>query len=240
MWPFNNKSTLESIGIFNGFTDWHSHILPGVDDGAPDMESALKVLERYGQLVIREVWLTPHVMEDIPNATTALQKRFDELKSAYSGPMILHLAAEYMLDNGFEERLKNDDLLCIGQPDSRTLLVETSCFSAPMDLYGTIAHIRERGYQPLLAHPERYIYMGSSDYERLQASGVNFQCNITSLTGAYGKDACRKFSSFLAKDWIQVFGTDIHRLSSFNHDVARKCISDKQRAELLKKVYDRV
>ena len=232
MWPFTSKSTLESAGLFKGFIDCHSHILPGVDDGIPDMEQALKVLERYEQLDIREVWLTPHVMEDIPNATGELQRRFGELSLAYTGPLILHLAAEYMLDNGFEERLDNDDLLCIGPPDSKTLLVETSYFSPPMDLYGTIAHIRERGYQPLLAHPERYIYMDSSDYERLKAYGVKYQCNITSLTGAYGKEARRKFSAFLAKGWIQALGTDIHRLGSFNYAVARKCLSDKQRAQL--------
>lgn len=233
MWLFNNKSTLESAGIFNGFTDWHSHILPGVDDGVPDMESALRVLERYEQLGIREVWLTPHVMEDIPNATIELQQRFCELTSAYSGPLTLHLAAEYMLDNGFEERLNKDDLLCIGSTDSRTLLLETSYFSPPMDLYGTIAHIRERGYQPLLAHPERYIYMDDSDYERLLSCGVKFQCNITSLTGIYGKDARQKFSTFLSKGWIQAMGTDIHRLSSFNHAISRKCIDGRLRKLLM-------
>lgn len=223
MWPFNSKLTLESAGVFKGFTDWHSHILPGVDDGIPDMEHALRVLERYEQLDIRKVWLTPHVMEDIPNATTVLQQRFGELSSAYTGPLKLHLAAEYMMDNGFEERLCNDDLLCIGPPDRKMLLVETSVLSPPMDLYGIIDRIRAKGYQPLLAHPERYIYMDGSDYERFQSYGVKFQCNITSLTGIYGKDACRKFSNFLDKGWIHVLGTDIHRLSSFNYAIARKC-----------------
>ena len=134
MWPFNSKLTLESAGVFKGFTDWHSHILPGVDDGIPDMESALQVLERYEQLGIREVWLTPHVMEDIPNATADLQQRFGELSEAYKGNIKLHLAAEYMLDNCFEERQNSDDLLCIGPPDSKMLLVETSYFNPPMDL----------------------------------------------------------------------------------------------------------
>ena len=233
MWPFNSKLTLESAGVFKGFTDWHSHILPGVDDGIPDMESALQVLERYEQLGIREVWLTPHVMEDIPNATADLQQRFGELSEAYKGNIKLHLAAEYMLDNCFEERQNSDDLLCIGPPDSKMLLVETSYFNPPMDLYGIIARILEKGYQPLLAHPERYIYMDGSDYERLQAYGVKFQCNITSLTGTYGKEALRKFSTLLGKGWIQAPGTDIHRLSSFNQAVSRKCISDKQRSQLI-------
>ena len=234
MWPFTSKSTLESAGVFKGFTDWHSHILPGVDDGIPDMESALQVLERFEQLCIREVWLTPHVMEDIPSATADLQQRFGELISAYTGPLRLHLAGEYMLDNGFEERLNSGDLLCIGPSCSKMLLVETSYFSPPMDLYGTFAYIRERGYQPLLAHPERYIYMDNSDYERLHAYGVKFQCNIASLAGSYGKDACRKFLALLDKGWIQVLGTDIHNLCSFDHAVSRKCLSDKQMSQLVK------
>lgn len=238
MWPFTGKSTLESVGVLKGFTDWHSHILPGMDDGIPDMESALQVLDRYEQLGIREVWLTPHVMEDIPNSTALLQRRFGELQSAYDGTVGLNLAAEYMLDNGFEQRLQTDDLLGIGSADSKTLLVETSYFCPPMDLYGTLERIREKGYRPLLAHPERYLYMDDADYERLQDIGVQFQCNICSLTGVYGKDACRKFSNFLDKGWIRVLGTDIHRLSSFNYAVSRKCLSDKQRLLLVMQAGD--
>lgn len=219
MWPFTNKSTLESTGVFRDFTDWHSHILPGVDDGISDTENALKVLECYKQLGIREVWLTPHVMEDIPNATIDLQRRFGELLSAYKGPVQLHLAAEYMLDNGFEERLRDNDLLCIGNPTSRTILVETSYFSPPMNLYGTVKRISDNGYRPLLAHPERYLYMEMEDYRYLAAMGVLFQCNITSLVGAYGKEACSKFKTFLEKGWIQVLGTDIHNLGAFNREI---------------------
>lgn len=226
--------SIEGSGLFKGFTDWHSHILPGVDDGIPDMESALQVLEYYGQMGICEVWLTPHVMEDIPNETADLKQRFDELLAAYKGPVKLHLAAEYMLDNGFEQRLNDNDLLCIGPKENKMLLVETSYINPPIDLYGTIALIRKEGYKPLLAHPERYIYMtDGSDYEGLRAMGVLFQCNITSLTGIYGKEARRKFSSFLSKGWIQVLGTDIHRLESFNYAITQKYISYRERKLLI-------
>ncbi len=239
MWLFHNNTTLENTGIFNVFTDWHSHILPGVDDGIPDMECALQVLERYEQLGVGTVWLTPHVMEDIPNSSADLQQRFKELLSVYKGSVKLHLAAEYMLDNGFEERLNSNDLLCINPSfdklriNSPSILIETSYFTPPMNLYGIIERIRDKGYQPLLAHPERYVYMESIDYERLQNMGVHFQCNITSLTGIYGKESCRKFTAFLSKGWIQVMGTDIHSLKSFNHAISRKCINTGQRALLL-------
>lgn len=238
MWSFNSKISLEASGIFNGFTDWHSHILPGVDDGIPDMASALQVLDFYEQLGISVVWLTPHVMEDIPNTTTVLQHRFEELLSAYKGSIRLNLAAEYMLDNGFEERMNHNDFLCIkssflnDSADNLTLLIETSYFTPPMDLYGTIERIQNKGYQPLLAHPERYLYMGIDDYSPLMDMGVHFQCNITSLAGVYGKDARQKFLTFLSKGWIKVMGTDIHRLSSFSHIISRKCINRKQRASL--------
>lgn len=233
MWPFHRKTTLEDTGLFKGLTDRHSHILPGVDDGIPDMESALGVLERYEQLGVRAVWLTPHVMEDIPNTTAALRQRYEELMSAYHGSVKLNLAAEYMLDNGFEERLNNDDLLFMGASDYRMLLVETSYFNPPMGLYDIIARIRESGYKPLLAHPERYLYMNNSDYERLVTMGVLFQCNITSLTGAYGKEACRKFMTLLDRGWIHVLGTDVHRLESFDHAITRQCIDDGQRKLLM-------
>ena len=81
--------------LLHNFTDHHSHILPGVDDGVKKMEVSLKVLERYEQLGIAEVWCTPHIMEDIPNTTAGLQARFAELCEAYQGPIKLHLAAEY-------------------------------------------------------------------------------------------------------------------------------------------------
>lgn len=236
MWLFNRKLTLESGGVFDGFTDCHSHILPGVDDGIPDMASSLQVLERYEQLGVIEVWLTPHVMEDIPNTTSDLRQRFEELLSAYKGSIKLHLAAEYMLDNGFEERLSCDDFLCIQSSISNSrpsILIETSYFTPSMNLYETIERIMEKGYQPLMAHPERYIYMDCSDYERIKDMGVKFQCNITSLAGVYGKEARCKFLTFLSKGWIQTIGTDIHRLSSFNHAISTKCITEKQRVSLL-------
>ena len=95
---FNTKKKLINTGILKGATDWHSHILPGVDDGIQTMEDSLTVLEAYEQLGIREVWLTPHIMEDMPNTPEELRARFQELQEAYQGPIILHLSAENMLD----------------------------------------------------------------------------------------------------------------------------------------------
>ena len=99
---------------FQGFTDWHSHILPGVDDGSANMEESLKILSGFEALGFSEVWLTPHIMEDFPNTTEELRSRFAELQESYNGPVKLHLASENMLDTLFAERLASRDFLPIG------------------------------------------------------------------------------------------------------------------------------
>lgn len=206
MW-FGKKPLSE---IWVGATDCHSHILPGVDDGVADMETSLKILAAYEKLQIREVWCTPHVMEDVPNKTEDLKARFAELKAAYQGPVRLNLAAEYMMDGLFLDRLEQDDLLTHGH-EGNALLVETSYYTPPMDLHGILETVKGKGYYPILAHPERYLYMKMSDYEPLKKMGVRFQLNLASLAGAYGKDALKKAQKLLKDEAYNFIGSDIHR-----------------------------
>ena len=110
-------------------------------------------------------------MEDMPNTPEELRERYQELQEAYQGTVKLHLAAENMLDNLFNERLAANNLLPIG-PKGDHLLVETSYFQPPIDFRGTIKHIQEQGYTVILAHPERYRYMEEGDYEYLVAQKV--------------------------------------------------------------------
>ncbi len=195
----------------DGFTDWHCHILPGVDDGVRTMEESLSILARYEQAGIKEVWLTPHIMEDVPNTTSKLRQRFTELTETYHGSIMLHLAAENMLDNLFRERLEADDLLPIGE-DGKTLLVETSYFNAPMKFRETIETIKSKGYFPLLAHPERYNYINSiSEYRGINEQGVLFQLNLMSLGGYYGPAVQRKAEQLLAEGMYDRVGSDLHR-----------------------------
>lgn len=213
MWPFKSTKTLEKAEIFNNFTDWHSHILPGVDDGIKDMESALEVLKTYEENGVKRIWLTPHIMEDIPNTTDELKEKFEELKKAYSGNIELHLAAENMLDNLFESRLKENDLLPIGN-EKNHLLVETSYFNPPMGMNEIISSIFSAGYFPVLAHPERYVYMDKNMYKRLHDNGVIFQMNLISIVGGFGETARKKAEWLLDNNMIAMLGTDIHRLRS--------------------------
>ena len=195
--------------LLANFTDHHSHILPGVDDGVKKMETSLKVLERYEQLGIAEVWCTPHVMEDIPNTTAGLQARFAELCEAYQGSIQLHLAAEYMMDALFEERLEHNDLLKLGN-DGNQVLVETSYFNPPMDMDSILRRIKQKGLYPVLAHPERYVYMGKDRYKALKESGIRFQLNLSSLAGGYGSEAKDKANWILKQGYYNIAGSDLH------------------------------
>ena len=103
---FNKKTTIAASGILQGAADHHSHILPGVDDGVETMDEALRILATYEAMGIKELSLTPHIMEDIPNNPSKLQVRFEELKAAYTGNIELHLAAEYMIDNHLRKLLQ--------------------------------------------------------------------------------------------------------------------------------------
>lgn len=215
---FSFKKSLASTGIFDGFVDWHSHILPGVDDGIRSMKSALAVLDYFQQLGVAQVWCTPHIMVDMPNSPADLKVRFEQLKSEYAGPITLHLAAEHMMDSLFERRLAQGDVLPLGEEGDR-LLVETSYFNPPADMDGILSRVRSAGFFPVLAHPERYDYMDRKDYERLSAEGVLLQMNVASLVGAYGPHVQVKAQWMLDRDMYSYYGSDIHSLESFKERI---------------------
>ena len=209
MWLISDKTSLKDSGLFEGFCDHHCHLLPGVDDGVQEDEESFYILRQWESLGVEEVWLTPHIMGDIPNGTEDLKRRFETFQLAYAGQIELHLAAENMLDNLFLQRLEARDLLTLGIT-GKHLLVETSYFNPPMDMKGIISKIQEAGYIPVLAHPERYQYMDIGHYINLKTSGVLFQLNIPSLVGAYGIEAQKKAEMLLEKRMYDCCGTDIH------------------------------
>lgn len=239
MWPFSKKRTIAQSGILAGCTDHHSHILPGVDDGVESMDEALRILATYEAAGVKELWLTPHIMEDIPNTPDKLRARFAELTARYKGSITLHLAAEYMIDNHLRSLLNNATtklrpasegrwheqgevtegsnhpqgkgvtLLPIGAKHNH-LLVETSYFNPPMRLHETLRQIKAIGYHPLLAHPERYMYMDEEEYIRLHQEGVKFQLNLPSICGGYGNTVKKRAQWLLKKGLYDVIGSDTH------------------------------
>ena len=136
---FAGRLSVRESKVLQGKVDRHSHILFGVDDGIQTLEESLSALAREEELGVEEVWCTPHVMEDVPNTTEALKARFAELQSAYKGNIKLHLAAEYMIDTVFEERLSNGDFLTM---ENNTVLVETSTWSPPFDLLNQLRELQ--------------------------------------------------------------------------------------------------
>lgn len=231
MWLFSSKVTVRDSGILEGFWDCHCHLLPGVDDGVQEMEETLQILELWEQKGISEVWLTPHIMEDVPNSPAELKQRFKGLKVAYQGTVKLHLAAENMMDRLFLERLERKDLLPIGKTGNH-LLVETSYYNPPMDMERIIDQVRENGYTPILAHPERCQYMGSEDYGKWKKKGVLLQLNLPSLTGAYGPEVARKAEMLLDKEMYDYCGTDTHSMRFveyfLNSKIANKTVKKVQ------------
>ena len=220
---FGKKYSMLSAALLEGATDAHSHILFGVDDGISALEESLETLRFYEEAGLKTLWLTPHIMEDVPNTTEGLRGRFEELKAAYDGRIKLRLAAEYMLDNLFEERLSSGDLLTHGEG---YVLVETSTWAPPIDLWGILEKIKAAGYRPILAHPERYRYMGMPDYRKLRSLGVVLQLNIPSIVGSYGESVRKKASALLRGGFYSMAGSDCHR---------RRNLASQCGAEVLKK-----
>ena len=231
MWFFEKKISMSKSGVLAGGADHHSHILPGVDDGVETMEEALLILSQYETLGIKTLWLTPHIMEDIPNTPQQLSARFNELKATYNGNIKLCLAAEYMMDGNLSRLLDDgEELLPIGNA-GKHLLVETSYFIPPMRLQHTLEQIGSLGYHPLLAHPERYMYMDESDYRQLHQKGVKFQLNLASLAGGYGSVVKKKAQWLLQNSYYTICGSDLHCEDAI--ELITKCkLSEKEMAQV--------
>ena len=203
-----------NLSWFN--TDMHSHFLPGVDDGARTMEESLAMLSKMQEFGYQKCIITPHIKMDMyPNTEVDLALRFLELKQAMdeAGLTIrVELAAEYYLDDQFLERLENTPLLCFGP--QRYVLVEFSFVNAPVFEIETFQRIIDKGYTPILAHFERYVYFhGNIDAAiKYRDMGVNIQLNLNSLTGHYGPEVKKQAERMLDQFTVDFVGTDAHRM----------------------------
>lgn len=225
MWLLPSKVSVRESGMLDGFCDCHCHLLPGVDDGVRKTAETLQILQLWAEVGVCEVWLTPHIMEDIPNEPAKLEAEYHQLLSSYSGNIKLHLAAEHTLDGLFVDRMA-DNLLMPIFADKKHLLVETSYFIPPMNMDAIMDAIKKKGYQPILAHPERYQYMDYSDYRRWKDAGVLLQLNVPSLVGAYGPMAQKKAQWLFRQGMYDYCGSDTHSLNQvelfLNSIISRK------------------
>lgn len=194
-------------------TDIHTHVLPGVDDGAENTESALILLRGLQKLGISRVIATPHIYWDYyPNTKSELEGSFSNFKKHVSDQNIdleLELSAEYFLDEHFIQLIEKGELMPFSGDH---ILFEISPLAENPLLEETIFSLRINGFSPILAHVERYLYLSNQikKIQKLKDMGCSFQLNILSLTGAYGGPVKHFAKMLLKHNLIDFLGTDIH------------------------------
>ena len=194
-------------------TDVHCHVLPGVDDGPNNMDTALDMLRLYEQMGYEKIIITPHINEShFTNATEEVQTVFEEVKEAknkHGIALTLELSAEYKMDAVLEERLQNNDLLTMGD---RHLLVELPFLQAPLNWEDRLFELQRMGYIPVLAHAERYAYLHKDldQLIRIKDRGIELQLNLLSLIGRYGPDVKKAALRLIEKEAYLWIGTDAH------------------------------
>ncbi len=211
---FWNKKHKEPIDLSWLGTDIHSHLIAGIDDGAQDTAASLALVQGLANLGYKKLITTPHILWDVyANTPEIIARGHDELKAAVKEAgivMDIQAAAEYFIDEHFEEQLANKvPLLPIS---GNMILVEFSMITAPFDLQNVLFEMQLQNYQPIIAHPERYAYLINKRdfFDDLKNSGCLFQLNLLSLTGYYGSSV-QELAEHLAKgNYYEFAGTDIH------------------------------
>jgi tyrosine-protein phosphatase YwqE len=191
-------------------TDMHSHLIPAVDDGSPGVDESLKLIKGLLDLGYEKLITSPHVMQDMYSNTPAtIGMGLDEIKRSWAD-VPLQAAAEYYLDDHVLDILNRDEkLLTIKE---NMVLVEFSFISPPMGVKEMIFELQIKGYQPILAHPERYTYFHRqpSQYGELKATGCLFQSNILSFSGYYGGSIREAAEYLVTHNLTDLLGTDLH------------------------------
>jgi protein-tyrosine phosphatase len=201
------------VDFLEGITDIHNHILPGIDDGSPDVGTSLKMIQAMKALGIKKCIATPHIMEDYyGNTAGSIKDTFIKTKEALATTegkgFIIGAASEYMMDGQLDHIIETETYLCVYK---KYLLTELSYFQRPDHLEDLVFKMCQKELIPILAHPERYRYIKSIEtYEDLKKRGFELQLNLLSLTTHYGKDAQRKAQSLLEKGLFDFLGTDAH------------------------------
>jgi tyrosine-protein phosphatase YwqE len=198
----------------NLVADMHSHLLPGIDDGSPNLETSIELIRRMMKLGFKKFVTTPHIMwEMYKNTPEIINEKLELLRSALKKEGIdteIKAAAEYFLDEHVEQLLASKQkLLTVAD---NMVLVEFSLANQPFSTKEILFEMTMQGYQPVIAHPERYIYFEQARdfYDELKDAGCYFQLNINSISGYYGKSAEKLAQYLLKKEYYNFVGSDLH------------------------------
>lgn len=214
MFFFRKKKTEPGTDLSWLGTDLHSHLLPGIDDGSQHMDMSLNLIRGLAALGFKKLITTPHVLWEVyPNTPEIIHTKKEAVRTALQNAgaeVAFGAAAEYYIDDHFVQALRDKQpLLAL---HGNMVLVEFSMITAPLDLQDVFFQMQLQGYQPLIAHPERYIYLANrkSFLESLKASGCFFQLNLLSIAGHYGTSV-QSLAAYLIKEGLYDYaGTDLH------------------------------
>ncbi len=215
-------------------TDIHAHFLPGLDDGSRTMEESLELIGSMYSLGYRQLVCTPHIQAEFYRNTPAgITVVFDNLQQETMQrwpDLQLFKAAEYLLDDGFGDLLKTG-LLSFGK--KQYVLVELSYFTPYPTYKNYLQDMQSKGYQPIMAHPERYTYWMNHDapLQELKAAGIFLQVNLPSLSGMYGPEIRKRAMDLLSKGLIDFAASDVHNQRYFK--MLEHAVSDKRLRTIL-------
>jgi len=204
-----NPFDFSQIGV-----DMHSHLVPGIDDGSKSMEESVELIRALKELGYKKLITTPHIMADrYKNTPEIILSGIEKLKKTLKNHKIdmeIEAAAEYLIDDLFPEKMKEGNLLTMGD---NYILVELSYFTEPPNLNNVFFELQTNGYNIILAHPERYIYWHDKPkkYQDLYDRGIFLQLNINSLTGWYSKESMRIAQKLIDNKLLK----NIERLSKY-------------------------
>jgi protein-tyrosine phosphatase len=209
-----NKSVIPDFSAVN--TDMHSHLIPGLDDGAKNLTESVDLARRMYDLGYRKLITTPHIQQEFfRNTPEIILNGLDKVRKALKSgnvPIELQAGAEYLIDDGFEEKLSKGNLLTFS---GKYLLVELSYYNPHPNLKEFIFHLQVDGYKVILAHPERYTYWFNdfAKYEELKDRGVFFQSNVVSLSRFYPDPVKKMAEKLIDKGMIDFLGSDMHNMN---------------------------
>lgn len=225
---FNKKKTRLRELIPSNFVDIHSHLIPGIDDGAKTIDDSIKLIVALEKIGFKKFITTPHIIENLWNNTPEIIFSGEKIVQAKlienSIPVSIKASAEYMMDSYFSDLIATKNIIPL---KDFYVLVEMSYLNPPLQLFDIIFDIQNAGYKPVLAHPERYIFYHNNlaIYSKLKNSGCLFQLNLLSITGYYGEGVTKIAQKLLSLGLIDFVGSDVHHLNhvqSFENKIILK------------------